>query len=130
MSKALTQAITSLFKKWIVERPHGMCQVLFALTELDDFVDEIVAEMRQMNEGGYLKGDNVTERGLYGKYVVAKADTMEVLNGCFVLRPEKDMAARHAILMYAGYVHNSNRTLADDLRAWVLSLPPLGDKSS
>lgn len=52
---------------------------------------------------------------------------MEVLDGCFVLRPEKDMAARLAILIYAGYVHNSNRVLADDLRTWVLSLPSLGE---
>ena len=33
--------ITSLFKKWIVKRPNGQCQILFSLTELDNFVDEI-----------------------------------------------------------------------------------------
>lgn len=60
VSKALTKAITRLFKKWIVKRPQGMCQILFALTELDDFVDEIVelvrqediAEMRALLQGG------------------------------------------------------------------------------
>ena len=31
----------SLFKKWIVKRPKGMCQILFSLTELDNFCDEI-----------------------------------------------------------------------------------------
>lgn len=35
--------ITRLFKKYIVKRPNGNCQVLFALTELDDLVDEIVS---------------------------------------------------------------------------------------
>jgi len=33
--------IQSLFKKYIVKRPNGNCQVLFALTELDDLCDEI-----------------------------------------------------------------------------------------
>lgn len=33
--------ITKLFKKWFVRRDNGNCQVLFALTELDGFVDEI-----------------------------------------------------------------------------------------
>jgi hypothetical protein len=34
--------ITKCFKKYIVKRPNGNCQVLFALTELDDLVDEII----------------------------------------------------------------------------------------
>lgn len=34
--------ITKLFKKYIVKRPNGNCQVLFALTELDNLVDEII----------------------------------------------------------------------------------------
>ena len=45
--RELERAITKLFKKWIVKRPRGMCQVLFALTELDEFVDEIVAVVRE-----------------------------------------------------------------------------------
>lgn len=45
--RGLERAIIKLFKKWIVIRPHGMCQILFALTELDDFVDEIVAVVRE-----------------------------------------------------------------------------------
>ena len=36
--------ITRLFKKWIVKRPNGQCQILFALTELDDFVNKIINE--------------------------------------------------------------------------------------
>jgi hypothetical protein len=37
--------IQSLFKKWIVKRPKGMCQILFSLTELDNFCDEIRKEI-------------------------------------------------------------------------------------
>ena len=37
--------IQSLFKKWIVKRPKGMCQILFSLTELDGFCDEIKNEI-------------------------------------------------------------------------------------
>ena len=33
--------VTKLFKKWFVRRPNGNCQVLLALTELDNLVDEI-----------------------------------------------------------------------------------------
>ncbi len=33
--------LQDLFKKWFVKRPNGNCQVLFALSELDDFCDEI-----------------------------------------------------------------------------------------
>ena len=33
--------LQSLFKKYIVKRPNGMCQVLFSLTELDNLCDDI-----------------------------------------------------------------------------------------
>lgn len=39
----LSHDIAVLFKKWFVIRPGGMCQVLFPLTELDAFVEEIMA---------------------------------------------------------------------------------------
>jgi hypothetical protein len=37
-----TGRLQSLFKKYIVKRPNGNCQVLFALTELDDLCKEII----------------------------------------------------------------------------------------
>jgi hypothetical protein len=43
--KSLRNRITSLFKKWYVKRPNGQCQILFSLTELDNFVDEILSEI-------------------------------------------------------------------------------------
>jgi len=44
-NKPLRIRITSLFKKWIAKRPNGQCQILFSLTELDNFVDEILSEI-------------------------------------------------------------------------------------
>ena len=46
MKKKSTRGrITHLFKKWIVKRPNGQCQILFSLTELDKLVDEILSEI-------------------------------------------------------------------------------------
>lgn len=38
--------ITRCFKKYFVRRPNGNCQVLFALTELDDLVEEIISKIK------------------------------------------------------------------------------------
>ena len=43
----LTLDITKLFKRWFVPRPHGMCQILFPLTALDDFTEEIITVAKQ-----------------------------------------------------------------------------------
>jgi len=45
--RSLRLRITRLFKKWIVKRPNGQCQILFSLTELDNFVDEILSEIQE-----------------------------------------------------------------------------------
>lgn len=45
--KPLDVRIRSLFKKWLVRRPEGQCQVLFSWYELDDFVDEIIKEFKK-----------------------------------------------------------------------------------
>ena len=39
--------VTKLFKKYFVRRPNGNCQVLFALTELDGLVDEILEKVKK-----------------------------------------------------------------------------------
>jgi len=41
--------ITKLFKKWIVKRANGQCQILFPLCELDNFVNEILLEIKKVN---------------------------------------------------------------------------------
>ncbi len=42
--------IQKLFKKYIVKRPNGNCQILFALSELDSFCEEIVREVKRQDE--------------------------------------------------------------------------------
>lgn len=59
-----------------------------------------------------------TSQGLYGKYEVRKND--EPVEDCFVLEPETDTAARHALAEYADVTDNPE--LADDLREWVASI--------
>lgn len=53
--------------------------------------------------------------GLYEKYEVLKDG--EPQDGCFVLRPESDKAARRALEGYAGFTDDEE--LAQDLREWV-----------
>ena len=43
--KSTKDRITKLFKKWIVKRPNGQCQILFSLYELDKLIDEILSEL-------------------------------------------------------------------------------------
>ncbi len=55
--------------------------------------------------------------GLKSKYLVFKADTGEKVENCFVLRPDKDLAAVAALRAYAEAT--DNETLADDIFNWV-----------
>jgi len=46
--------ITFLFKKWIVKRPQGQCQILFSIYELDRLVDGIINVVKEnKNEWSY-----------------------------------------------------------------------------
>ena len=69
-------------------------------------------------------------KGLYGKYIVFRTeeivnstlslDTLldnRALDGCFVLRPVTDTAARIALATYAEATHNPR--LGADIRAWL-----------
>lgn len=55
--------------------------------------------------------------GLKVKYVVVKADTGEPVENCFVLRPDKDPAARFALEAYAQAT--DNQVLASDITNWI-----------
>jgi len=55
--------------------------------------------------------------GLKWKYIVFKCDTGELVDGCFVLRPDKDEAAIAALVAYAGAT--GNKQLAADILAWI-----------
>lgn len=56
-------------------------------------------------------------KGLKRKYVVLKADTGEVVENCFVLRPDKDPSAVAALRTYAE--STDNKTLSKDIINWV-----------
>ena len=49
--------IQKLFKKWIVKRDHGQCQILIPLIELDAFCEQIEAEVENgiTDDKGQLK---------------------------------------------------------------------------
>ena len=55
--------------------------------------------------------------GFKVKYRVYKARNGEPVEGCMVLRPDKDFASRMAIKSYAAYCGNPE--LAEDLRLWM-----------
>lgn len=56
-------------------------------------------------------------KGLKVKYLVFKADTGEMVDNCFILRPDKDAVAVEALRAYAKVT--DNETLAKDIYNWV-----------
>ena len=56
-------------------------------------------------------------KGLKRKYIVFKSDSGEPVENCFVLRPDKDPAAKIAMEAYAKAT--DNKTLADDITRWI-----------
>ncbi len=64
-----------------------------------------------------------TEDGLYEKYEVYKEG--DAVEGCFVLEPQSDSAAREALIRYAEAT--DDEVLAEELRAWVTNLCTRGD---
>lgn len=58
--------------------------------------------------------------GLKRKYVVLKSDTGECVENCFVLRPDKDPAAKAALMAYAAATKNEK--LAEDIMSWLSSM--------
>lgn len=70
---------------------------------------------------GYILAPQEEYCGLKRKYVVLKSDSGEPVEGCFVLRPDKDKTAIAAILAYANAT--DNQVLAKDIREWISTLP-------
>ena len=58
---------------------------------------------------------NSKEKGLYGKYTVTRNDLTQ--DDCFVLKPNKDPAARIALKAYAEAT--TNKALAQDIYNWI-----------
>ena len=73
----------------------------------------------KMNDMYVLKPQSDYE-GLKRKYVVLKSDTGECVEGCFVLRPDKDPAAKAALMAYAAAT--TNEKLAEDIMSWLSSM--------
>ncbi|WP_019123615.1 hypothetical protein [Brevibacillus massiliensis] len=59
-------------------------------------------------------------KGLYVKYEVRKKENGELVDGCFVLRPDKDGAALAALRKYAEAT--SNKQLSEDINNWLDSI--------
>lgn len=56
-------------------------------------------------------------KGLKVKYNVYKVENNELVKDCFVLRPQKDLAARKALNMYA--INTKNKALKQDILKWL-----------
>ncbi|WP_238649744.1 hypothetical protein [Paenibacillus piscarius] len=66
------------------------------------------------------------EKGLYNKYrILHRESGAEVEGACFVLRPDKDAAARSALLQYAEATDNME--LSADIWKWMQSIDPYAE---
>jgi len=59
-------------------------------------------------------------KGLYGKYTVIDNETCKEVTDCFVLRPNVDPGAYHALVEYAETTYNPE--LKRDLKAWIAKI--------
>lgn len=87
-----------------------------SVTDIDDATTIITSEGK-----GYILAPQEDYDGLKRKYVVLKSDTGDVVENCFVLRPDKDKAAIAALLAYADAT--DSQVLAKDIRAWISTIP-------
>ena len=69
--------------------------------------------------------DEIKHKGLYPKFVVKRHNGERVNDPLFVLLPEKDLSARHALLQYADHVKSKNPVLAEDIYRWIDNMPIL-----
>ena len=94
------------------------------------FEDEIVSkgvtikrivELMNAESEGRLVALETTPRdsyeGLKRKYFVFKSDTGELVENCFILRPDRDETAKEALRAYAR--STDNKQLAHDIFCWV-----------
>ncbi len=66
----------------------------------------------------------MAEKGIYGKYVLGKADGSAIdPEACyFILRLDTDPAARRAMAQYARSIRRENETLANDIEKCIREL--------
>ena len=63
----------------------------------------------------------MTSRGLYHKFNVEKPNG-EIVDDCFVLRPDKDDDAKNALAFYAFLILRKNHQLSKDILEWLEEL--------
>ena len=78
----------------------------------NDLFDEDGCEILSKSERKATTGE-----GLRCKYIVRKADTGDGVDGCFVLRPDRDRAAVAALRAYAAAT--DDKALSADIINWV-----------
>ena len=83
------------------------------LVKQREIVEYTISALRQQEQ----ERKAATGEGLRCKYIVRKADTGEGVDGCFVLRPDRDCAAVVALRAYAAATDND--VLATDILNWV-----------
>lgn len=123
----LLNAINRLSEYEATQLPPDIC------TEYKTFEDEAVSksvpfkrivELMEAESAGRLVVLNlapqVAYNGLRRKYIVFKSDTGKPVENCFVLRPDRDRAARDALRAYI--VSTDNLDLARDLDDWLNAL--------
>ncbi|OPX46370.1 hypothetical protein CLHUN_01860 [Ruminiclostridium hungatei] len=82
-----------------------------------ELIEVIEAQQQEIDK---LKKYESEYPGLKVKYRVFKARNNEPVEGCFVLRPDKDLAARTAL---RAYMHaTDNYVLQQDLKKWIAEL--------
>ena len=97
------------------ERPHCGEKAVYTEGARCEAYDMAISALRQQEQGQERKA--ATGEGLRCKYIVRKADTGEGVDGCFVLRPDRDRAAVAALRAYAAATDND--VLATDILNWV-----------
>ena len=68
-----------------------------------------------------------SKRGLYEKYLIAKNKSGELIDNGFVLRPDRDPAAKQALAFYAFLVLPKNHQLSKDILTWLEGLDETSD---
>lgn len=96
--------------------PYGEIQIDTAEQIADRMIDHGVTVQDGKTLEAFLHPIDAY-KGLKAKYLVFKADTGEMVENCFVLRPDKDPAAVEALRAYANAT--DNKTLAEDIYSWV-----------
>lgn len=118
MRDNLPEMLRTAAKEWREENKVvgvGETRYDIVLEEAADAIEEFAIIQEECK--GYILAPQEEYDGLKRKYVVLKSDTGEIVENCFVLRPDKDKAAIAALLAYADATNN--QVLAKDIRAWI-----------